>query len=256
MEYASILQKLAASLESTYKNTVFEHSGDVGDSREKGVIGYLDKVMPRQYGFQSGEVFDTEGNNSGQVDIIIYDDLFSTIFTDGTDKVLAPVESTYGIISVKSKMGIAGLEHAIEGIKHYDALKRPKAKPGAIYIMPDCVLEGGSNIVLSGTKQQNINCIFAFDTTVAYETIKNKIREARCIDLLVVPGKICAIGRLRAEYSFSKNNEPMSNFIIRSEQSIGIFIILLQLYLSHNRLMGGDIRNHLLKLVNQCEIII
>ena len=123
MAYTSALQKLSESLKTTYENTIFSHSGNIGDTREKEVIDYLSKVMAHKYGFKSGEVFDENDDNSGQVDVIIYDNLFSTIFTDGTDKILAPIESTYGIVSVKSKMGTKELSDAISGIKKYNALK-------------------------------------------------------------------------------------------------------------------------------------
>ena len=128
MAYTSTLQKLSESLTMTYKNTIFNQAGNIGDTREKQVIDFLTKVMAHKYGFSSGEVFDEDDQNCGQVDVIIYDNLFSTVFTDGTGKIMAPVESTYGIISVKSKMGVKELDDAIEGIKKYDSLKKPRTQ--------------------------------------------------------------------------------------------------------------------------------
>ena len=255
MEYAKILQKLAENLKAVYQNTIYSQSSDKGDSREKAIIDYLTKVMPRKYGFQSGEVFDKTGNNSGQVDVIIYDNLFSTIFTDGTDKVLAPVESTYGIVSVKSLMGTNELDLAIDGIKNYDNLIRPKTEPGNVYVMPDFAFKAGLNINFSATMQQNVNCIFAYDTNIANQTIINKIRESECIDLLVVPGRFCAIGRWRSEFGLNKDSQQMSNYILESEQSIAIFILFLQLYLSNSRLIASDIRNYTTWLINQSKLI-
>jgi len=255
MEYVSCLQKLAENLITTYQNTIFSHSGNKGDTREKVVIDYLTRAMPHKYGFQSGEIFDEGGMNSGQVDLIIYDALFSTVFTDGTNKILAPVESTYGIVSVKSKMGIKELDNAIEGIKRYDALSRPKAKEGFAYIMPDFAIEAGQNIKLKGTNQQNINCIFAFDTTVAKETVLQKIQHAGCVDLLVVPGKFCVIGRRRSEFGLDQANQALFDYIILSDKSISIFVLFLQLYLSGNKLIAGDIRNYTLWLAKQSKLI-
>ena len=257
MEHASILQLLAENLSSAFNNTIFSHPGNMGDSREKAVIDYLSKVMPHKYGFQSGEIFDEEGQRSGQVDLIIYDNLFSTIFTDGTDKILAPVESTYGIISVKSIMGTKELDNAIKGIKTYEGLKRPIPEEGVVYIQPDFTLTGTkNNLSFTGTKQQNINCIFAFDTNVASKTIKERIQEAGCVDLLVVPGKLCAIGRYRSEFNLNQNNHPLSNYILSSEKSIAIFVCFLQLYLRGNRLVAGDTQKIINLLLKESAKII
>jgi hypothetical protein len=255
MAYTSTLQKLAESLTTTYKNTIFQQSGDVGDTREKVVLEYLRKVMPRKYGFQSGEVFDKDDKQSGQVDVIIYDNLFSTVFSDGSDKVLAPVESTFGVISVKSKMGTRELDDAIAGVKKFDSLTRTAAKENAFYIMPDMPLEGGKNITLTKNHQQNINCIFAFETTVAIKTVIEKVKAAECIDLLVIPGKLCLIGRYRGEFGFSREDgSRFSDSIAINNNSISLFIILLQLYLSRNHLVARDIESLALWLMRQSQI--
>jgi hypothetical protein len=255
MAYTATLQKLAENLNVAYQNTIFSHSGDVGDSREKAVIDYLKKVMAHKYGFQSGEVFDEEDNTSGQVDIIIYDNLFSTVFTDGTDKILAPVESTYGVVSVKSKMGTKELDHAIEGILKYDSLRRPKSKEGMCYIMPDFAFASSNSIRFPTTSQQNINCIFAFDTTVAEATIIQRIKESNLVDLLVVPGKFCTVGRLRPEVSTQLGDKTLCDYMVRSDKSVALFIVLLQMYLGGNHLIGRDIHKLASWLMQQGQIV-
>ncbi|SRR6266478_3561772 len=255
MAYTATLQKLAENLNVAYRNTIFSHSGDVGDSREKAVIDYLQKVMAHKYGFHSGEVFDEEDNTSGQVDIIIYDNLFSTVFTDGTDKILAPVESTYGVISVKSKMGIKELDHAIEGILKYDSLTRPKSKEGMCYIMPDFAFASSSSIQFGTSTQKNVNCIFAFDTTIAEATLIQKVKESNLVDLLIIPGKFCAVGRLRPEVRIQIGDKKMCDYMLRSEKSIAFFVVMLQMYLGGNRLIGRDIGKLASWLMQQGQIL-
>ena len=256
MEYVTIIKKLSNNLITTYNNSIKKHPGSIGNKREKALIDYLSKVMPYKYGFKAGEVFDSEGGISGQVDIIMYDSLFSTIFTDDTDDIVAPVESTYGIISVKSKMGIKELNQAIDGVKKYDMLKRPEPKPNTVYPMPDCPIEGVGVIKVQGQALQNINCIFAYDTIVAPKTMIGKIKKAGCIDLLVVPEKYCIIGRWRSIYGLSKAGQPLSNYIFKSENSIAIFILFLQTYLSGSRLMSSGVQNYITWLIKQSELII
>ena len=251
MEYAKIIQKLSNSLLTTYGNTIKDHPGNIGNVRERALIDYLYKVMPRKYGFQSGEVFDSDGNNSGQIDIIIYDSLFSTIFTDGTTDIVAPVESTYGIISVKSKMGTKELDNAINGIKKYNMLKRPVPEPNTVYPMPDCPIKGKGTIMVNAPTLQSINCIFAFETTVALETIKNKLKEAGCVDLLVVPKKFYAAGRRRSDCALSKDGQPLDGYIFETENSVVFFILFLQAYLSSSRLISRGVQNYIAELLKQ-----
>jgi len=243
MAYTATLQKLAQNLTTAYDNTIFTHCGNIGDTREKAVIDYLRRVMPQRYGFKSGEVFDEADTTSGQIDVIVFDNLFSAVFTDGTDKVLAPVESTYGVISVKSQMGTKELDNAIEGVKQYDSLRRPQPQKGVAHLLPDFALFSSDTIQFNGTGQKNINCIFAFDTTVAQSTIIERMKKADCLDLLVVPGKFCAVGRQRPEMTLSLGDRKMSYFIVDSEKAVSLFVILLQVYLSGNHLIGRDVTN-------------
>lgn len=253
MDYTSIIKKLAKNLTTVYKNTIFKNPTNIGDTREKEFINFLTKVMPRKYGFNSGEVFDKNNNNSGQIDVIIYDNLFSTVFSDGTDKILAPVESTYGIISIKSKMGVKELDHAIKGIKKYDNLYRPEQEDNAYYILPDLKVKGELGINIQKSYQQNINCIFALESNISKETLIKRIEKAECIDLLVIPGEFFLMGRLRNnDVSLSKDNKRLSYYhAISPEFSIPAFIVFLQLYLSNNKLICRDLRNELLWMINQ-----
>ena len=256
MAYTATLKKLAQNLKITYENTIYSHSGNVGDTREKEVIDYIKKVMAHKYGFSSGEVFDENDVNSGQVDVIIYDNLFSTVFSDGTDKIFAPVESTYGVISVKSKMGTGELDNAINGIKKYNNLKRPVIGENTIQIMPDQPISLSGGLSMIGTSfQQNINCIFAFDTTVAIATIIKKIKDSDCVDLLVVPNKFCIIGRHRKDFGLNDASGGKLEYVaINNENSISLLILFLQIYLSRNRLIIRNVESLVLNIIKQSTL--
>lgn len=245
MAYTDTLKKLAENLKTTYENTIFTNSGNVGDTREKEVIDYLTKVI------------DENGINSGQVDVIIYDNLFSTVFTDGTAKIVAPVESTYGIVSVKSKMGTKELDHAIEGINKYCSLKRPANGESVLQIMPDFGISVGKGLSVSGSilAQKNINCIFAFDTTVSTETIIKKVKDCGNIDLLVVPNKFCVIGRHREEFGLNRDDgNKLDNTAIFTENSIVLFVLFLQIYLARNRLIARNVQSLVFDVLRSSSI--
>lgn len=253
MAYTATLKKLAENLKTTYENTIFNHPGNVGDTREKEVIDYLRKVMPLKYGFQSGEIFDESDVNSGQVDVIMYDYLFSTIFSDGTGKIVAPIESTYGIISVKSKMGIKELDNAIAGIKKYNSLSRPSSQENTLQIMPDFGITLGNGLSVAGNTfgQENISCIFAFDTTVALEKIIKKMMDSGCVDLVVIPYKFYIIGRERKEFGLKAEDGSKLEYVaIKTENSIALFILFLQIFLSRNRLISRDVSGLVLDIIH------
>ena len=209
--------------------------------------------MSHKCGFQSGEVFDEEDKNSGQIDIIIYDNLFSTVFTDGSGNIVAPIEFTFGIISVKSKMGIKELEQAIEGIEKYNSLKRPSVNPNTLLITPDFGINVGQGLNLTGryNYQQNINCIFAFDTTVATNTIIKRIQESGCVDLLVIPEKVFILGRHRKDFWLAKPDGSNLEFasINSQENSVSLFVLFLQIMLSRNKLISRNVESLILDIV-------
>lgn len=55
------------------KSKLFEHNVDRGIFREAIVENFLRPFLPERYGLMSGEVFDSEGSVSGQIDIVIHD---------------------------------------------------------------------------------------------------------------------------------------------------------------------------------------
>lgn len=245
----SIFKKLTQDLRTTYENTMSKHSGTIGKIREEAVRNYLIQTMPKKYGFKSGEVFDEKMNISGQIDVIIHDNLFSNYFSSTETDIMSPVESTYGIISIKSKMGIKELNHAIEGIKKYNDLERPKANDNEFYITPTLKINSGKNLKIKRSIQQNINCIFAFDTKIAPETLEKKVYESKCIDLLIIPEKMYLIGRVR-------ENQPIFNsapLTIKSKESLAIFTILLNRYLNYSQLIASDYNDFLISLIQEAK---
>lgn len=256
MAYTSTLRKLSENLNTTFENTIFENPTNVGDAREKQVIKYLMSVMAKRYGFGSGEVFDYNDNQSGQIDVIIYDALHSVVFSDGTSSnILAPMESTYGIISVKSQMGTKELNHAIKGVAQYNSLNRTTPQENSIYINPEqpITLTGGLDV--KSPQQRNINCIFAFSTTVSQDSILKTVKESECIDLLVVPNKFCVVGRQRESVAFSKNGEKMDTLLIKTENAVPLFTLLLQTYLKTNSLVARDTLSLISWLTKESEVI-
>lgn len=240
-EYSKIpetLKKLSYSIWEKY-NTIFTHSWDMWDTREKLLINFLLKVFPSKYWFSSWEIFDKNWNDSWQVDIIIYDLLNSLVFQDWSWKILSPIESTYWIIEVKSTLTTDTLKESLEKINKYNNLYRPEIPNNSIVITPDMRINAWSWINFNW-KMQNIpfNCIFAYDNNVAKETIHNYMRENKNIDLLVIPNKIVFFWRHRHDFWLSNDGEVLEYFNIEWEQSLWLWILYMQTLLSNIHLIS------------------
>lgn len=100
--------------------SVFANTTDVGMSRELAYAEFLKLHVPSKCNvFLGGFLFDDDGSESKQLDIIIATDTaprFNFHNKDGSGKSFSPVEGTLGVVSVKSTLDRAQLFDALEGI--------------------------------------------------------------------------------------------------------------------------------------------
>ncbi len=100
--------------------SVFANTTDIGISRELAYAEFLKQHAPSKCNvFLGGFLFDEDGAESKQLDIIITTDTaprFNFHNKDGSGKSFSPVEGTLGVVSVKSTMNRNELIDALEGI--------------------------------------------------------------------------------------------------------------------------------------------
>lgn len=100
--------------------SVFANTTDIGMSRELAYAEFLKQHAPSKCNvFLGGFLFDDDGTESKQLDIIITTDTaprFNFHNKDGSGKSFSPVEGTLGVVSVKSKLDQAELFDALGGI--------------------------------------------------------------------------------------------------------------------------------------------
>lgn len=110
--FNSLAEELAAKSRSA---SMGGHRPDVGSNREKALIDILNAHLPgRLRATCGGTVVNLEGHVSGQLDVIIKNDLFPQFGQH--DKTAVIVESVAGVVSVKSKLDKAALEDAIRNV--------------------------------------------------------------------------------------------------------------------------------------------
>jgi hypothetical protein len=100
--------------------SVFANTSDIGMSRENAYKEFLVQHAPSKCNvFLGGFLFDDDGNESKQLDIIITTDTtprYDLHNANGSGKSFSPVEGTLGIVSVKSTLNRNELFDALSGI--------------------------------------------------------------------------------------------------------------------------------------------
>lgn len=244
-EYSDTLGKLSKTLIAK-SDTMFKHNGNRGDSREVAVIDFLSQVFPNAYGFSKGEIFDSSGANSGEVDIIMYDTLHSPVFKDGSDKIYCPNESSYGAIEVKSNLTKAELKNCQMKVDKYWSLLRPQAPPNTRYITPYIPFGAGGALRVRSSDNIPTYGVFAYQSSIALETIEEELRDNKTIGFIVVPREFIFIG-----LTFQFGDKIMKNFLIKTPNSIAIWILLLQTCLTTTNLIGTSVNGLLISALTE-----
>lgn len=146
------------------------HNASVGMLREKVIKDILKPYLPDCYGISGGLCYDQEENKSRQLDIILYDSLFSYRLPFGNDFIVFPCESVYGSIEVKTTLNKDTIQESIENIV---SLKRLKRKDATEFdITPHLELKiNGQNL---GTKKNNyFGVVFSYQSSEVETIMKN-----------------------------------------------------------------------------------
>ncbi|WP_186077772.1 DUF6602 domain-containing protein [Burkholderia gladioli] len=120
--------KLKASLDEA--RAAVQHRTIKGHLNEDAVANWIRPLLPGSVGVTTGEVIDSEGGRSRQVDVLLYDIATTSRFLSQGDVDVLPIESVYGAIEVKTYLNKAEIENAFENMKAIKALKKLAYHPG------------------------------------------------------------------------------------------------------------------------------
>lgn len=123
--YFEMLKKSIERISADFDfSAMIDHSSSKGTFREHLLKSFLRPFLPGCYGISGGQAFDNAGNISKQLDVVIYDSLFSYIAPYMDDFIYFPCESVYGIIEIKSKLNKQSFEEAVGNIASLKTLSR------------------------------------------------------------------------------------------------------------------------------------
>lgn len=119
-------------------SSVFKNTTDKGLSREQIYVEFLKNHVPSKCNvFLGGFVFDEQGNESNQLDILITTDTTPRFKPGKSDKSFSPIEGTLGIVSVKSKLDKQELYDALDGIASIPLTKTLNKRVMPLYSIND-----------------------------------------------------------------------------------------------------------------------
>ncbi len=160
-------RRLAADFEDS---KLFQHSGDKGEFREYIITRFLRPFLPECYGIGSGEIFSTSGQYSKQIDLVLFDSVFSNVLFRDANNSLFPCEAVYGLIEVKSNLSVKELKTSIDNVASVKKLERNKSD--MMDILPFRRLSVGDGLWHSRLQRNPyLGVVFAYDGVTAQTAI-------------------------------------------------------------------------------------
>ncbi len=234
MNIKSLFSTKQTILESKL-SILLEHTVTKGDHCESAWIDFFRSFLPSKYAIDKGFVFDCEGNISEQIDIIIYDSLYTPLIfgTDAGEKFVT-AESVYAVFDSKPKIDKENLEYTNKKIESVFKLKRTSR--GVINAGRYCPPRELTKI---------IGGILAIDS-VNIDTVKEHMKIYKYIN----------VGCSIKKHSFLVNrvdNEIDLKYSTNEETIMAFFYIILDELYKLGTVAGIDIRRYANATLNNFE---
>ena len=209
-----------------------EHPGSKGDATEQRWIDFLRTYLPDRYKVDKAIVIDSTGNVSEQMDIVIYDAIYTPFIFNQDGFMYIPAESVYAVFEVKQDVK-GYIDYAAQRVESVRRLKRTSVE-----------------MVNSGrrTSARPLTKIIGgiLTTTSSYsgtETVSKQLKELKGYQTLDL-GCLCDTGSFHVDYKETRpdgidqtKNEFIEqvyesrevNEIIFSDKKVSLFTFFLQL---------------------------
>ena len=209
-----------------------EHPGSKGDATEQRWIDFLRTYLPDRYKVDKAIVIDSTGNVSEQMDIVIYDAIYTPFIFNQDGFMYIPAESVYAVFEVKQDVK-GYIDYAAQKVESVRRLKRTSVE-----------------MVNSGrrTSARPLTKIIGgiLTTTSSYsgtETVSKQLKKLKGYQTLDL-GCLCDTGSFHVDYKETRpdgidqtKNEFIEqvyesrevNEIIFSDKKVSLFTFFLQL---------------------------
>lgn len=103
--------------------SMISHPGCIGDATEQHWIRFLKQYLPDRYKIDKAIVIDSQGNVSDQMDIVVYDGLYTPFIFNQDGFLYIPAESVYAVFEVKQDIR-GNIEYAAKKVESVRKLQR------------------------------------------------------------------------------------------------------------------------------------
>ena len=166
MTLYDVIKTATPNFDAEYNmSKIVQHSASKGALREFLLREIIKPFLPKRYGLCNGECFDSHDGVSKQLDVIVYDDLFSYAVPMG-EYYMMPFESAYGEIEVKSMLNKEAFFESIENIASFKSLI--KETPEDCQVLPNLAIE------IDGIKWNKTGFTKPFGVVFAYDSMEPK----------------------------------------------------------------------------------
>jgi hypothetical protein len=165
---------------------LFEHASTAGAATEHHWLQLFDRYLPKRYRAAPAFVIDSTGHRSRQIDIAIFDNLYTPPLFPHSAGLHLPAESVYAVFEVKPTFSRQWLRDAAEKAASVRSLRRTSVSViGRNAVKPPPILAG----LLATTFAANLRRARHDPERTARGALNNANRRSR-------PAALCALERL------------------------------------------------------------
>jgi len=253
MNIVEIFDEVAEQMRLDFEKArkAVKHPGLKGASFEETFRTFLREYLPRSLDVSTGELVDSQGSVSRQLDVIISDSTKTPIFYRSGGFRVIPVECTYAVIEVKAYLNANELDSIFQNMESVRNLKKTAyVKPAGVIIYSD---------ILYGREWEiwPINYyVFAYDSIdlmtlsehICERHQTKKLPEHSRIDTVCVLDKGVICNQL-TDGKFDALPEPGSKlYICKTVRSLLLFYSLTSKYFNQARLPNFQFTDYLGKM--------
>ncbi len=255
MDYYTALLKSGKILDAYFEQSKdILHNGNKGTVRENIVNKVIRPFLPLCYGLSGGEAFDNEGQISKQLDLVVYDNVFSYIIPYIDNYIQFPCESIYGNIEIKSFLDKDELMKAIDNIKSMKCLKRQGTHSWTVTPLVSIQVNGMPD---NTDRNPYFGIIFAYDSldpSTILEHMKTiNISASLLPNAIVMYRKNAIIIQAKKQFieGFPCNDFDKYVLLDCGDETFAIFIGLLINFTRYSLLSVADVPNQINKILGR-----
>ncbi|MDP1702109.1 MAG: hypothetical protein Q8L53_14280 [Aestuariivirga sp.] len=122
----NIFEELHGNVQQELKTArkALGHPVEKGDATEEVWNQLFNRYLPERYKALKGQVIDSYGNHSDQIDVLIIDRFYTPLVFTFKKAVIVPMESVYAVFEVKPKLDAQTVKYAREKVASVRKLVR------------------------------------------------------------------------------------------------------------------------------------